>query len=167
MPADVANPNAAPIDVPEGIAPEKERPASEGVAATGIGNEVGVIGGVPGGIFTGTQPIAAPPPPPPPAAKVDDTPRRVGSLIKAPERIAAAPPVYPPLALTARVEGDVILEAVIGSDGRVRDVRVLRSVQLLDEAAVEAVKRWRYTPTRLNGIPVPVIMTVTVSFRLR
>jgi protein TonB len=56
---------------------------------------------------------------------------------------------------------------VIGPNGRVTDVKILRSVPLLDEAAVAAVQQWEYTPTLLNGVPVPVIMTVTVNFQLR
>jgi protein TonB len=56
---------------------------------------------------------------------------------------------------------------VIAEDGSVRDVRVLRSKPLLDEAAMDAVRQWRFTPTRLNGEPVPVVMTVTVSFSLK
>jgi TonB family protein len=69
--------------------------------------------------------------------------------------------------LAARVSGVVILEAVIGPDGRVTDLRVLRSVALLDDAAIAAVQQWMYSPTRLNGVPVPVIMTVTVTFTMR
>jgi protein TonB len=65
------------------------------------------------------------------------------------------------------VEGVVILEAVISEDGSVQDVRVLRSKALLDDAAVEAVRQWRFTPTLLGGQPVPVVMTVTVSFTLK
>jgi protein TonB len=61
----------------------------------------------------------------------------------------------------------VILEAVIGEDGRVRDVRVLRSIPLLDTAAIEAVRQWVFSPTSLNGEPVPVVMTVTVAFELK
>jgi protein TonB len=64
------------------------------------------------------------------------------------------------------VQGVVILEAVIGEDGTVQNVRVLRSKPLLDDAAVEAVRQWRFTPTLLNGQPVPVVMTVTVAFTL-
>jgi protein TonB len=75
--------------------------------------------------------------------------------------------VYPPLALAARVEGPVLLEAIIDTEGRVQAVRVLRSPPMLDAAAVEAVRQWRYTPTLLNGTPVPVIMTVNVMFQLR
>jgi protein TonB len=77
------------------------------------------------------------------------------------------PPVYPTIAQTARVEGDVIVEALIDETGVVRNVRVLRSIPLLDRAAVDAVSRWRYSPTTLNNQTVPVIMTVTVSFKLR
>ena len=77
------------------------------------------------------------------------------------------PPVYPPVAQSARVQGIVILEAVIGPNGNVTEVKVLRSVPLLDEAAITAVKQWQYTPTLLNGVPVPVIMTVTVNFTLQ
>ena len=64
------------------------------------------------------------------------------------------------------MSGVVILEAVIGVDGRVADAKVLRSIPLLDQAAVDAVRQWVYTPTLLNGVPVPVIMTVTVNFTL-
>ena len=91
----------------------------------------------------------------------------VGGQIREPRRITYVPPVYPTIAQTARVEGDVIVEAVIDETGVVRNVRVLRSIPLLDRAAVEAVSRWRYSPTTLNNQAVPVIMTVTVSFRLR
>ena len=77
------------------------------------------------------------------------------------------PPVYPDVARAARVQGVVILEAIIGPTGQVTEVTVLRSVPLLDEAAINAVKQWAYTPTLLNGVPVPVIMTVTVNFTLR
>jgi protein TonB len=75
-------------------------------------------------------------------------------------------PRYPAIAQSSRVEGVVILEAVIAEDGSVQDVRVLRSKPLLDDAAVEAVRQWRFTPTLLGGQPVPVVMTVTVSFTL-
>ena len=61
----------------------------------------------------------------------------------------------------------VIIEATIGIDGRVTNARLLRSVPLLDQAALEAVRQWTYTPTTLNGVPVPVLMTVTVRFQLQ
>lgn len=65
------------------------------------------------------------------------------------------------------MQGTVILECTIGPDGRVTDMEVKRGVPLLDDAAIEAVRQWAYEPTRLNGVPVPVVMTVTVNFRLR
>ena len=93
-------------------------------------------------------------------------PVRVGGSVRAPTQISKVQPAYPPDALAARVQGIVILEAVIGIDGRVMDAKVLRSVPQLDQAAIDAVRQWVYTPTLLNGAPVPVIMTVTVTFNL-
>ena len=75
-------------------------------------------------------------------------------------------PVYPPIAQSARVQGVVILETLIGANGRVEDARILRSIPLLDQAALDAVRQWEFTPTLLNGNPVPVIMTTTVQFSL-
>ena len=92
---------------------------------------------------------------------------RVGGNVQAPQKTRNVDPTYPQVAQAARVSGVVILEAVIGPDGRVTDVKVLRSVPLLDDAAIVAVRQWEYTPTMLNGSPVPVIMTVTVNFQLR
>ena len=92
---------------------------------------------------------------------------RVGGNIGPPQKTRNVDPLYPPAALAARVSGVVILEVLIDTDGRVADVEILRSVPLLDVAAVEAVRRWEYTTTVLNGVPVPVIMTVTVNFQLR
>ena len=65
------------------------------------------------------------------------------------------------------VQGVVILECTISPQGRVSDVKILRGIPLLNEAALTAVKQWVYSPTLLNGVPVPVIMTVTVNFRLQ
>jgi protein TonB len=70
------------------------------------------------------------------------------------------------IAQQARVQGIIIVEARIEKDGTVSSVRVLRSIPLLDEAAIDAVRQWEFTPTLLNGVPIPVIMTTTVSFRL-
>ena len=76
------------------------------------------------------------------------------------------PPVYPPIAVSAKIEGVVILEATVGRDGRVEAVRVLRSVGLLDQAAKDAVMQWRYAPLLLNGKPERFILTVTLTFSL-
>jgi len=75
-------------------------------------------------------------------------------------------PRYPSIAQSARVQGVVIIEATIGPSGRVINTRVLRSIPLLDQAAITAVEQWEFTPTTLNGTAVPVIMTVTVQFKL-
>ena len=76
-------------------------------------------------------------------------------------------PVFPELAMKAGVQGIVIVEATIDVRGRVVNATVLKGMPVLDEAALEAVRKWVYTPTLLNGVPTPVIMTVTVRFVLR
>ena len=122
---------------------------------------VTTVGGIPAPPkATGTVAMSAPPPPPPAA------PLRVGGDIKEPKRIRNPPPLYPKIAQAAKVSGVVILEATISKEGEVRDVKVLRSIPMLDQAAIEAVRQWRYTPPLLNNVPVDVIMTVTVNFTL-
>ena len=91
---------------------------------------------------------------------------RVGGEVKEPKKIKDVKPVYPADAQAAGVQGIVIIEALIGTDGLVKEAKVLRGVQMLDAAALEAVMQWRYTPTLLNGDPVELIMTVTVTFTL-
>lgn len=91
-------------------------------------------------------------------------PLRVGGNIGAPKKIRDVRPVYPPEAETAGIQGVIILETTIAADGRVSDAKVLRSIPMLDQAALDAVRQWEFTPTLLNGVPVPVIMTVTVNF---
>jgi protein TonB len=102
--------------------------------------------------------------PPPPAP---GEPIRIGGNIASPKRVKNVPPVYPPIAQSARVSGTVIVEVTIGADGRVTNATILRSIPLLDQAALDAVKQWVFTPTLLNNVPVPVIMTVTVNFTLQ
>ena len=118
----------------------------------------------PGGWAPWTPP---PPPPPPPAQLVDgQAPVRVGGNIKPPKKLRDVRPVYPAMAEADRVQGLVIIEATIDSLGNVANARVLKSVPALDQAAIEAVQQWQYEPTLLNGVAVPVIMTVTVNFAL-
>ncbi len=104
---------------------------------------------------------------PPPVAPAPPEPVVIGGIIKAPTRTRYVPPQYPEIARSSRVEGVVIIEAIIGANGRVEQARVLRSKPLLDEAALAAVRAWEYRPTLLNDRPVPVIMTVTVQFSLK
>jgi TonB family protein len=92
---------------------------------------------------------------------------RVGGEIREPRKVKHVSPEYPRAARDARVQGVIILECVIAPEGHVSDIRVLRGIPLLDKAAIDAVRQWVYTPTLLEGQPVPVIMTVTVNFRLK
>jgi periplasmic protein TonB len=159
-PAEAANvPEAAPIVAPTGVAPETGRAP----AATSPGVIEGVINGLPFGSDTVGGEAVPPPPPPPPV----QPPMRLHAGITAPRKIVDVAPVYPSIAQAARKEGVVILETVIDAHGTVQSVRVLRSVPLLDDAAVTAVRQWRFTPALLNGEPVPVVMTVTVNFKLQ
>jgi TonB family protein len=118
----------------------------------------------------------APEPPPPPVAgftePYDQTlarlqPMRVGGNLRAPTKVHDVRPVYPAEAQAARIQGVVVIEAVIDESGSVTNARVLRSVPMLDEAALSAVSRWQFAPTEMNGRPVSVVMTVTVNFALQ
>lgn len=103
----------------------------------------------------------------PPAAPATSAPVNIGGNIRQPSRIKYVTPVYPVIARNAGVEGLVMIEAVISTDGKVESTRVVRSHPLLEDAAVSAVRGWEYTPTLLNGRPTAVIMTVTVRFTLK
>ena len=129
----------------------------------------------PGAGRTGTNMPPPPPPPPPPGpaglAPITGpngvSPLRLGGDIHVPTKLKDVPAAYPPGAREAGVQGVVILEAVIDESGNVSTARVLRSIPLLDQAAIDAVRQWQFTPTLLNGAPVPVVMTVTINFTLR
>jgi len=101
-----------------------------------------------------------------PALAWAQTPVRVGGAVKEPRPILKPDPVYPAMALAANVEGQVIIEATIDREGKVTNARVLRSAPLFEEAAIAAVRQWTYEPSQLNGVPVEVLMTVVVNFRL-
>jgi protein TonB len=93
-------------------------------------------------------------------------PVRPGGDIKPPVRTVYVAPPYPDLARAARIQGLVVVECTIDPSGRVVDARVITGPPLLQGAALDAVRQWRYTATRLNGVPVAVLMTVTVNFTL-
>lgn len=94
-------------------------------------------------------------------------PVRVGGSLPQPKKIKDVRPIYPAAAMAEGRQGIAIVEAAIGTDGTVTDAKIIRSIgDDLDVAAIEAVRQWRFMPTTLNGQPVPVIMTVTVNFRL-
>ncbi len=155
----------APTVIPKTVAQIKDEPAPPQAS-------MGVVGGVPGGMVGGTMggvlgsilSSAAPPPPPPQAA----TPKRirVGGQVEAAKAISKPTPEYPPLAKMARIQGMVRLEAVISRDGTIQDLKVLSGHPLLVKSAMEAVQRWRYQPTLLNGEPVEVVTEVDVNFTL-
>lgn len=159
VPSDI-NPDAAPSTASSNPVEVDRRLFT--VVPYGSDVPIGAVG-VPGGTGDPSKaPILEPPPPP---RRPD--PVRVGGAVSPPTRLSYAAPAYPHIAVVSKTEGSVILEATIDEAGVVRDVKVLRSIPLLDQAAIEAVRKWRYTPTRLNGAPVPVLMTVTVTFQLR
>ncbi|HEV8485966.1 MAG TPA: TonB family protein [Blastocatellia bacterium] len=109
-------------------------------------------------------PPQPPPPPPPPAVKV--APTRVSSGVQQANLIHQVRPVYPHLAVQTRIQGVVLLEAVISKEGRIESLRVISGHPLLNLAALDAVQQWQYRPTLLNGEPVAVITTITVNFSL-
>ena len=135
----------------------------------------------------GPRPMPPPPPPPPPGGSGEVmvfspappmpeafeqhvkalNPVRVGGGVKQPAKIHDVKPEYPPIARQAGVQGVVILEVLIDADGNVAEARVLRSVPLLDSAALDAVQQWKFAPSDLNGVPTAVMMTVTVNFTLQ
>jgi len=124
---------------------------------------------------TGAFSVAGPPPPPPPPPGPSSPPFppeltagaiRVGGNVAAPRKIKDVKPEYPPIAQSAKVTGVVIMEVVIGDDGKVLGARVVRSIPLLDQAALDAVRQWEFTPVLLNGVPARIIMSVTVNFTL-
>jgi protein TonB len=160
VPSEPAPTEAAPLTAPVGVSPESDLERALGARTLGPGvpqqSLADVAGALPGG---------APPLEPEPSAPAG--PIRLHSGVTPPVPVATPPPAYPAIARTGRVEGIVVLDVVIDETGRVKDVKVLRSVPALDRAAVDAITSWRYEPARLNGIPIAVSMTVTVRFTLQ
>jgi protein TonB len=158
------------IKVPTYEAPKvipKEAPPSAAEAAPQVtdnsaigGVPGGVAGGILGGVLGGTG--TAPGPPPPPVNKVV----RVGGDVKAPALVQKVDPAYPAVARVAHVEGTVVISAVIDKTGNVVSEHVVSGPELLAQAALNAVKQWKYQPTYLNGQPVDLAMEVTVNFEL-
>ena len=104
----------------------------------------------------------------PPGSPMDpaQAPIRITGRLRPPTKIKDVRPVYPPEAMKKRITGMIVIEATIAPDGTVRDAQVLRSIPELDQAALDAVRQWEFTPTSLDGKPVPVIMTVTTNFAI-
>jgi periplasmic protein TonB len=128
----------------------------------------GMSGGVPGGVAGGSMGgviggMGVAPPPPKPR---QTGPLRVGGNVQAARIINRVQPVYPPLARQTRISGTVRLHAIIGKDGTIQQLEVMNGHPLLQQAALDAVRQWRYQPTLLNGDPVEVDTTIDVIFSL-
>jgi|SRR5262245_9981327 len=147
------SPAPAPVEEPTSIEPE-----------TGFaGNGDGIDGGVPGGAGDSlAAPNASSGPGVGPSGPV-----RVGSTVAPPKKIKDVRPVYPPVAVATQARGTVILDVTIGTDGKVKDAKVIHSVPQLELAALDAVRQWEYEPTRINGALVALIMTVVVNFAIQ
>lgn len=162
----------APTVIPKSVRQIKDEPEPPPQGAVGVVGGVpggvpgGQVGGVLGGVIGGVLSSAAPPPPPPPKAA---TPKRirVGGQVEQAKLIFQPKPDYPPLAKMARIQGTVRLEAIISRDGTIQDLKVLSGHPLLVKSALEAVQRWRYQPTLLNGEPVEVVTEIDVNFTLQ
>jgi len=163
-----------PTEIPREIARIVDQPIDTSIGVVG-GVPGGIGGGIPGGVLGGllasaSNLSAAPPPPPPPPPKAEPIPPapvkavRVGGDVREPRVINIVSPVYPKLALQARIAGTVELEATLTAGGTVEEIKVISGHPLLVAAAIDAVKQWRYEPTYLNGVPVPVILRATVMF---
>jgi periplasmic protein TonB len=161
----------APSVIPKNIVTIKEAPLPPDTGADGVVGGVpggipgGQVGGVLGGIIGGTGHTSGPAvvPPPAPMKRVI----RVGGNLKPPKQIYAEEPVYPVIAKQARIEGTVIIDAVIDEHGDVVQARVVSGPALLMPAALEAVLKWKYAPHYLNGEPISVEMHVEAHFVLQ
>jgi protein TonB len=124
------------------------------IAGSGHGSRNGITGGI-------GDSLNAIAPPPPPTAR----PPRISHMMEG-NLIYRVQPVYPVLARQARIQGEVVLFAVISRDGTIERLQVLRGHPMLAPAALEAVRQWRYRPYVLNGEPIEVDTQVTVNFHL-
>jgi protein TonB len=164
-----------PAYTPASMSSPSPRPNTQEVPPAPVNPTGGVVGGVPGGVVggvpggvpsevpssTSSLPVLAKAPAPTPAKRI-----RVAARVVEANLIHDVAPTYPPEAGRARIEGAVVLLAVIGKDGSVQDVRVESGLPLLAQAAIDAVKQWRYRPYLMNGEPVEVDSRITINFTL-
>lgn len=151
--------SGAPTSAPDRISaaiPSPQVPLAESPGVEGR-----VFGGIGSAVRTDAPPPRPPDPPRPPA------PVRVADLPRPPTKIVDMRPVYPEMARAARLQGTVVIEAVIDTAGRVTNCRVVKSAPLFDQSALDAVSQWRYTPSTYNGRTVAVLITITVHFALQ
>ena len=168
----------APSQIPRGTPrfvdpPQIATAADAGPACEGVFCIAGDPNGMPIGALSASSAVAMPPPPPAnpvaaaPKAQPGPPPRiRIGGLVQDAKLVTRVKPAYPRLAVTARISGTVEMAAVIGTDGRIRELNVLSGHPMLVPAAIEAVRQWVYSPTLLNGVPVEVSTSVKVVFTL-
>jgi protein TonB len=157
-----------PTRIPEKIAMIREEQPPPEVASGGViggvpgGIPGGQLGGVLGGIIGSSSNLNVIPK----APKPESTRIRVSQGVSIGRLITKVEPLYPKLARDARVQGQVVLAAIISKDGTIQDLHVLSGHPMLVPAALDAVRQWRYKPYLLNGEPVEVETTVTVNFTL-
>jgi protein TonB len=155
--------------IPPAAHKTQEAPPTAAETVEGVvgGLPGGVVGGIPGGALsealrsTRSAPVPVKTFDPPPVKRI-----RVASRVVEANLIHDVTPQYPPEAGRARLEGAVVLMAVIGQDGSVRDVRVESGLPILAQAAIDAVKQWRYRPYLVDGEPVEVDSRITINFTL-
>ncbi|MCU1339458.1 MAG: TonB family protein [Bryobacterales bacterium] len=156
----------APKAIPKDIAIIKEEELPPSVSSVAV---IGVPGGVPGGTpsIGNLAGIAPPPPPPPPPPPKENKPVTVGGKVFEGRIVKRVPPDYPRVAKLARVQGAVRYTAVIGKDGKIRDLKYVSGPAMLATPEVmRAVSEWEYQPYLLNNEPVDVITEITVNFVL-
>jgi periplasmic protein TonB len=162
-----ALPRGIPEPPPDGDVPEIGSMLPNIGTGTGVQGP-GYVGGVNPGVFAlNVNPVVPGPPEPPKRPKPPEPPVTIGGDVLAGKLIFKVDPVYPHLAQVARVSGPVILEAIVDEEGSVIQIKVLSGHILLRDAALEAVKRWKYSPTILNGEPIKVQSAITINFNLR
>jgi protein TonB len=131
-----------------------------GLGMLGTGDPAGAAGI--DSILHSSAPTVPPPPPPPPPRK----PLLIGGKVQEAKLILKVPPVYPEIARRAHISGLVVLEVTIDEEGNVTGWKTQQGHPVLVEAAVQAVKQWKYSPTLLNGEPLQVVSTVNINFIL-
>jgi periplasmic protein TonB len=166
-PSNIASDGAmiAPTHFPAHPAPisDESTPAPPDLGQIGVRGGTGdpmVRNGVLWGTGTGTMNILPPPPP-----VVTGKPPRVSQLMDG-YLVTRVQPLYPPLARQARIQGSVMLHALISRDGRIENLQLISGHPLLVQSAIDAVKQWRYRPYLLNNEPVEVETQITVNFSL-
>ena len=165
-PSKMAVPQNIPQQAAATPAPVADTPPSisDGTVGGQIGGVTGgQVGGVLGGIIGAAPSLAPPPPPPAPAAPSE---LHIGGNVQAARLISGPPPDYPYAAKLTNAHGDVVLNAIIGPDGKVQNLSVVSGPAVLVSAAMDAVKTWLYQPTVLNGVAVKVATQIVVHFQL-